>query len=71
VELDGDAATTRRMIAGGTTTTVQGTRLDEPAGVSTCKALERPGLQLEPRRAPIDVLVIDSIMRTPTPDRHA
>ncbi len=40
--------------------------LDAPTGASTTRALETLGLKLEERRAPIDVLVVDKIERTPT-----
>ena len=66
IELPPDARTLRMMAAAGTTTTLQGTPLNEPTGVSTFKAVEGLGLRLERRRAPIDVLVVDSIQRTPT-----
>ena len=42
--------------------------LTEPTGVSTFRAVENLGLRLEERRSPIDVLVVDKIERTPTPD---
>ena len=37
----------------------------EPTGISTFKAVEGLGLKLDERRAPLDVLVIDRIERTP------
>ena len=40
--------------------------LDSAPGDSTFSALESVGLKLEPRKAPIEVLVIDHIEKTPT-----
>jgi uncharacterized protein (TIGR03435 family) len=37
-----------------------------PTGVSAVKAVERLGLRLEPRRIPLDTIVVDSISKTPT-----
>jgi uncharacterized protein (TIGR03435 family) len=49
------------------TTDVNGNPINrEPTGVDTFKAVESLGLRLEERRAPIDVLVVDRIERTPT-----
>jgi uncharacterized protein (TIGR03435 family) len=66
IELPPDAAVIRRMLSTGTSTTVAGTPLTEPTGVSASDALEKVGLQLERRRTPIDVIVIDKLERTPT-----
>jgi uncharacterized protein (TIGR03435 family) len=65
VELPNDAGA-RGLLRAGVTTTVQGTPLTEPTGVSTFKAVEGLGLKLERRRAPLDVIVVDQIQRTPT-----
>jgi uncharacterized protein (TIGR03435 family) len=40
--------------------------LDFGSNVSLSSSLEKLGLSFEPRRAPLDVLVIDSIQKTPT-----
>lgn len=37
----------------------------EPSSISAAKAVESLGLRLERRRAPVDVIVVDSIERTP------
>jgi uncharacterized protein (TIGR03435 family) len=62
VELDRSAMAVRVL----TTVPDRGLALNEPTGVSTFKAVEALGLRLDERRAPIDVLVIDRIERTPT-----
>jgi uncharacterized protein (TIGR03435 family) len=66
IELPPDAVAVRRMLSIGISTTVQGTPLTEPTGVSAPDALNQIGLQLERRRTPIDVVVIDKLERTPT-----
>ena len=42
------------------------TPASEPSGVSPFKAVEALGLKLEPRRLPVDTIVVDHIERTPT-----
>jgi uncharacterized protein (TIGR03435 family) len=37
-----------------------------PSPASLMDGLSKAGLKLEPRRAPLDVLVVDSARRTPT-----
>lgn len=66
VELPPDARAVRMMIAAGTTTTVKGTPLTDPTGISVFKALEGLGLKLEQRRSPVDVVVVDKLNATPT-----
>jgi uncharacterized protein (TIGR03435 family) len=66
IELPPDARAIRMLLASGRTTTVQGTPLTEPTGVSASDALKQIGLRLERRRTPIDVVVIDRLERTPT-----
>jgi uncharacterized protein (TIGR03435 family) len=66
VELGPNASAIRGLQSLGITTTVQGTPLSDPTGVSTFKNLEALGLKLEDRRAPIDVIVVDRIERVPT-----
>lgn len=39
---------------------------NEPSAASAFKAVEGLGLKLEPRRVPLDVLVVDAIERVPT-----
>jgi uncharacterized protein (TIGR03435 family) len=38
----------------------------EPTGVSAAKAVEQLGLKLEPRRIPMETIVVDHIARVPT-----
>ena len=38
----------------------------EPGNSSVFAAIQQYGLKLEPRRAPIDMLVIDHLEKTPT-----
>ena len=66
IELPSEAAAVRRLLSIGISTTVQGTPLTEPTGVSAIDALKQIGLQLEPRRTPIDVIVVDKLERLPT-----
>jgi uncharacterized protein (TIGR03435 family) len=68
IELPPDAASVRRLIALGITTTVQGTPLTDPTGFSVFKAVEGLGLKLEQRRSPVDVVVIDKLNTAPTPN---
>jgi uncharacterized protein (TIGR03435 family) len=68
IELPPDAATIRSTIASGITTTVRGTPLTEPTGYSVFKALEGIGLNLEKRRSPVDVVVVDTLNVAPTPN---
>jgi uncharacterized protein (TIGR03435 family) len=41
-------------------------RTVEPSGVSAVQAVEQLGLKLEPRRIPMDTIVVDKIDRTPS-----
>lgn len=66
LELPADASAIRVLRNAGITTTVQGTPLDEPTGVSVFKAVEGLGLKLERRRSPYDVVVVDKMQRAPT-----
>jgi uncharacterized protein (TIGR03435 family) len=68
VELPPDATSVRRLMALGITTTVQGTPLTDPTGFSVFKAVEGLGLKLEQRRSPVDVVVVDKLNTTPTPN---
>lgn len=68
VELPQDAASVKRLIASGITTTVRGTPLTDPSGVSVFKAVEALGLKLEQRRSPVDVVVVDRLNTIPTPN---
>lgn len=66
IELPPDAFVVPGLAAAGITTTVQGTPLNEPTGESAVKAVEQLGLKLEPRRIPVDTIVVDHIERVPT-----
>lgn len=64
---DFQALMSRSVAAAGYPASVDGLRLAETAvAVAVPDALERIGLMLRARRAPTDVLVVDSIERTPT-----
>ena len=65
IELPPDATAVRMLRSIGISSTVQGTPLSEPTGVSVFKAVEGLGLKLEERRVPIPVLVVDRIERSP------
>jgi uncharacterized protein (TIGR03435 family) len=66
VELPRDQTAVRTLLSAGITTTVQGTPLTEPTGVSTFKAVETLGLRLERRRLPFDIIVVDKIEPRPS-----
>ena len=66
VELDANQASIRRLLAAGMSTTVRGTPLSEPTGVSTFDAVKALGLELRKRNTPVNVLVVDKIERLPT-----
>ena len=61
VELGTNQSAVRGLLSLGITQTVNGTPIDEPAGVSTFKAVEKLGLKLEERRSPFDVVVVDKM----------
>jgi uncharacterized protein (TIGR03435 family) len=64
---DFQALMSRAVAAAGYPRSPETLRLaDTAAAVAIHEALERVGLKLRPLRAPIEVLVIDSIDRTPT-----
>jgi uncharacterized protein (TIGR03435 family) len=57
----------RAAISAGVALPPQAMRvLDFSSGDSLANALQKAGLKLESRRAPLDVLVIDSMRKTPT-----
>ena len=40
----------------------------DPSGASMISSIQKLGLRLEPRKAPLDVVVVDRINRDPTPN---
>lgn len=56
----------RSAVAAGVTLPPEALKLMEASGDSLVTALEKVGLKLEPRKAPLDVVVIDRISKTPT-----
>ena len=54
-----------RMLQGRTNVNGEPIRF-VPSGVSVFEAVQSLGLRLEPRRTPVDILVIDKLERTPT-----
>ena len=64
---DYQAMLIRSAIAAGVTLPPQALRaLENASGDSLSTALQKVGLKLEPRKAPLEVLVIDSALKTPT-----
>lgn len=62
-----DRATVERFLPGGVNRS--GQPIDQsPSGVSLFRSVEALGLRLEARNGPIDVIVVDAVERTPTPD---
>jgi uncharacterized protein (TIGR03435 family) len=66
IELPLDAAYVGVMAPLGIARTAGGQPLDDPTGVSAVKAVEQLGLSLEPRRIPMDTIVVDSLSKAPT-----
>jgi uncharacterized protein (TIGR03435 family) len=67
LQLPRDALVTRLLDrATGTLGASTSARIEPAGGVSVFKELERLGLKLEKRRVPIEVIVVDTIARTPT-----
>ncbi len=56
----------RSAVAAGVTLPPEALKLMEASGDSLITALEKVGLKLEPRKAPLDVVVIDHMSKTPT-----
>jgi uncharacterized protein (TIGR03435 family) len=65
IELDSNRTMMRLFGAAGVTTNARGEPLDVPTAVSTFRSVESLGLQLDERRTPFDVVVIDRIERNP------
>ena len=64
---DRQAMLIRSAVAAGVVLPPQALRLmDLASGDSVANALQRIGLRLEPRKAPLDVVVIDRILKVPT-----
>jgi uncharacterized protein (TIGR03435 family) len=63
---DYNAMLIRSALSAGIQLPPQVLRLLDTADGSLFGALKPLGLKLEPRKAPIDVLVIDSVAKTPT-----
>ncbi len=66
IELPPDAWQASISARAGITTSRDGTPLNEPVAVSVPRGVERLGLKLEPRRIPVDIIVIDNIERVPS-----
>ena len=66
IELPPDAWQARMRVGAGITTAADSTPLNEPVSVSVPRGVERLGLKLEPRRIPVDTIVIDRIERVPS-----
>jgi uncharacterized protein (TIGR03435 family) len=61
------ALITRAFLSGGGVLPPEDVRkLDEIGNASLINGLGKAGLKLEPRKAPVPVLVIDSILKSPT-----
>lgn len=60
IELPLDARITRVLVRDGL--------LTDPTGASPFTAVESLGLKLQRRQSPIDVIVVDALARTPTPN---
>jgi len=67
LELPMQPATARVFQVTGQTANVRGEPFDF-TGPSVPKSVEKIGLKLEPRRDPVDVIVVDSINPAPTPN---
>ncbi|HET9384753.1 MAG TPA: TIGR03435 family protein [Gemmatimonadales bacterium] len=65
VELPADASVLRTLRSAGIATTVDGTPIGTPTGISAFKVIEGLGLRLERRREPFDVVVVDKMERRP------
>jgi uncharacterized protein (TIGR03435 family) len=66
IELPPPASTPGLLSSLGISTTIDGAPISDPSGVSPSKAVEKLGLELEPRRIPMDTIVVDRIERAPT-----
>ena len=66
IELPTPPFAVQGLAAAGITTAVDGTPINQPSGASAVKAAEQLGLKLEPRRLPIDTIIIDKIERVPS-----
>ena len=61
------ALITRAFLSGGGVLPPEDVRkLDEIGNASLINGLDKAGLKLEPRKAPVPVLVIESILKSPT-----
>lgn len=56
----------RSAVSAGVTLPPEALKLMDASGDSLLAALEKVGLKLEPRKAPLDMLVIDHMSKTPT-----
>jgi uncharacterized protein (TIGR03435 family) len=64
------AMSTMSFLAGaggdGGAATMPGANLADPAGSSIFSSIQNLGLKLEPRKLPLEMLVVDHIEKTPT-----
>jgi len=65
IELPLDAAYVGVVAPLGITRTADGQPLSDPTGASAVKAVEQLGLRLEPRRIPLDTIVVDGLNKAP------